>query len=233
VETRLTVKEQDGSPTWSPDGQRVAFNRRDPTGVAHVVAMPANGGPETLLFSQRAPLGINLDDWSPDGRFITYNQDPALWALPVGPDKTPFAFVRTAGASVDESHFAPNGRWIAYNSNESGTWQVYLAPWPTTGERWQVSNSGGADPRWRADGRELFYLALDGTLMSVEVASDLKPRLGQPRALFQTGIPVNPRTDHYAVTKDGQRFLIRRDLDTRTALTVVLNWSRLLANTPR
>ena len=119
------------------------------------------------------PIGVGgaqVDDWSPDGRFITYNQDPSLKALPVsgGPST---AFVTTQGKNVDESHFSPDGRWIAYNSNDSGVWQVYVAPFPATGQRWQISANGGVDARWRGDGKELFYLSFAAEMMSVEIGT--------------------------------------------------------------
>ena len=220
VQSRLTFSSgQDGSPVWSPDGQRIAFTR---TG-AGAVSIAASGGAETVLISG---TGVILDDWSPDGRFITFNRDPALMALPLTGDAKPFPFVQTASANLDESHFSPDGKWIAYNSNESGTWQVYLAPFPPTGERWQISAGGGAEVRWRADGKELYYLGLDGQMIAVDVQLTApRPTLGEARVLFQTGIAVNPRQDHYAVPANGQRFLLRRQVEGRFPLTVVLNWT--------
>jgi hypothetical protein len=163
---------------------------------------------------------------------ITFNRDPEIVALPVHKRSQPFTVVRDVGANVDESHFSPDGKWIAYNSTESGVWQVYLSPFPATGERIQISADGGAEARWRGDGRELYYLDLDGQLMAVDVTLSPRPALGAARALFQTGIAVNGRQDHYAASLDGQRFLIRRQVVTggRFPLTVVLNWQAAAAN---
>jgi len=233
VETQLTFSEAlNGSPLWSPDGQQIAFNRlltqsvqgTNP-GECQVRLIAAAGGTETIAYDRKERGCINLDDWSPDGRVITFNRDPALMALPMTGDRKPFPFVQTASANLDESHFSPDGKWIAYNSNESGVWQVYLALFPTTGERWQISADGGVEVRWRADGRELYYLTLDGQMMVVDVMLGSKPNIGQAKPLFQSGIPISTRQDQYAVSGDGQRFLLRRQVaDGRLPINVVLNW---------
>jgi Tol biopolymer transport system component len=190
------------------------------------VLISPTGGAETVAYVNKERGCVILDDWSPDGRFITFNRDPSLMALPLTGDRTPFPYVQTANANLDESHFSPDGKWIAYNSNESGTWQVYLAPFPPQGERWQISAGGGVEVRWRGDGRELYYLTLDGQMMAVDVGLGSKPTIGQARMLFQSGITVGTRNDQYAVSNDGQRFLLRRQVvaNGRLPLNVVLNW---------
>lgn len=230
VETQLTSSgDRDGNPVWSPDGERIAFTRDMESRRSQAVVVPVSGGPERVLFAQTDGQSVILDDWSPDGRHITFNADPALMALPLEGEVKPFAFLQTARANVDESHFSPDSKWIAYNTNESGEWQVYVAPWPATGERWQVSAKGGADARWRGDGRELYFLSLDGTMMVVDVALTPRLTLSAPRPLFEAGVIVNPRQDHYAVSRDGQRFLLKRPVsDGRFPLTVVLNWKQAL-----
>jgi hypothetical protein len=104
---------------------------------------------------------------------------------------------------------SPDGRWIAYTSDETGNPEVYVQSFPTPGGKWQISTSGGADPRWRRDGRELFFISSDRKLMAVEVKSDSVFQAGLPRELFATGVSglVDVRT-HYAVTTDGRRFLV-------------------------
>ena len=233
VQTRLTFSGAlNGSPVWSPDGQQIAFNHMltqsdqgTNPGECHVVLIPAAGGAETVAYDRKERGCINLDDWSPDGRFITFNRDPALMALPTTGEPKPFPFVQTMNANLDESHFSPDGKWIAYNSNESGTWQVYLAPFPQTGERWQISADGGVEVRWRSDGQELYYLTFDGQMMAVDVRLGPKPAIGQARFLFQSGIAVSTRQDQYAVSHSGQRFLLRRQAaNGRFPINVVLNW---------
>jgi len=228
VQTRLTFSDgQDNSPIWSPDGRQVAFTRSRPGGSrASAVIMSASGGNETVL----APEGGPLDDWSPDGRFITFNSDPSLIALPTDGKSKAFAFAHATAASFDESRFSPDGKWIAYNSNVSGTWQVYLSHFPPTDDRWQISPNGGVEVRWRADGKELYYLALDGQMMAVDVQLGPSVVLSPPRSLFQSGIAVNPRQDEYAVSSDGQRFLLRRQVvgGSRFPLNVVINWPAAL-----
>jgi hypothetical protein len=106
---------------------------------------------------------------------------------------------------------------------------VYVTPFPPTGERWQVSNSGGAQPRWRSDGRELYYLTLDGAMMAVSVGQGRKPELSAPKKLFQTQLYVRTTTDQYAVAGDGQRFLMMwPESQQQAQLRVVLNWPSLI-----
>ena len=130
--------------------------------------------------------------------------------------------------------FSPDGRWIAYQSAETGRYEVYVRPFPAAVGKWQLSAGGGTNPRWRPDGKELFYLAPDRRLMAVELRSDgttLEP--SAPRTLFQTRIsgPLGGGVrNNYAVSRDGQRFLIATDeVDHRSSpIIVVLNWTALL-----
>ena len=125
----------------------------------------------------------------------------------------------------NEPHFSFDGKWIAYGSNESGTWQVYVTSFPDLGQRCQVSAGGGGQPRWRRDGRELYYLAPDGKFMAVDITAGLELDCGSPRELFDTGLSMNPVLDQYAATPDGQRFLVLKPQEgAPTPLTVVLNW---------
>ena len=140
-------------------------------------------------------------------------------------------FVGSASES-DEIHanFSPDGRLVAYSSNETGRHEIYVQTFPRSDRRWQVSTGGGYEPRWRGDGREVYYLSGDRKLMAVTVNAGSS--FGVPRPLFQTQVPkgVNPLTMNYVPSRDGQRFLVY----TQTAepppnpITVVLNWTAAL-----
>ena len=157
---------------------------------------------------------------------ITPPTDSDLWVVPTAGDSKPAAFLATEykeGAGV----FSPDGRWIAYESNASGRNEVYVRPFPKQSGVSKISRDGGWSPRWRGDGKELFFLALDGSLM----AAGIDPRTGStatvPRRLFSTDLrPDSYRP--YAVSKDGQRFLIPRETPP-APITVVLNWPTIVA----
>jgi Tol biopolymer transport system component len=236
VATRITSDPAiDASPVWSPDGDRIAFmSLRKGHPDVYQRSSSGAGSEESMLQSERAKY---TTDWSPDGRFILYRNVDAttnleLWALPVGGDRKPFPFLKTP-FGVSHGQFSPDGRWVAYASNESGRWEIFVAPFPGPGGNWKVSSSGGTEPRWRRDGKELFYLAPDGNLMAVEVKAGATFEAGSATALFQTRrrVPVSS-TDmfSYDVSADGQRFLVNTDVGevASTPLTVVLNWAEEL-----
>jgi serine/threonine protein kinase/Tol biopolymer transport system component len=226
----------DAYPVWSPDMRRLVFGSNR-TGVVDLYEKPANGvGVENLLLAtpqSKAPL-----DWSPDGRFLLYRVELRattydLWALPLDGDRKPFPVVQTNFDERD-GQFSPDGRWIAYESNESGRFEIYVQSFPGRGGKWQMSATGCAQVRWRRDGKELFCIGLDGRLMAVpfRVGSDgqtVEP--SNPVALFAARIPggaIQGSFKHqYAVSPDGQRFLINSQIATAASpITLVLNWSR-------
>ena len=174
-----------------------------------------------------------------DGRFLLYGDvDPKtkvdLWVLPMdgaSGERKPIPFLRTE-FNEQRAKFSPDDRWVAYQSDESGKFEIYVRPFPAVeggGEKWMVSHGGGTDPRWRGDGKELFYLAPDGNVMAVPVATSgagFQP--GTPAVLFK-GPPSPPGWD---VSADGKRFLFPVPAgDTVLApITVILNWMSLLKN---
>src|SRR5262249_47027128 len=204
----------DAIPIWSPDGGRIAFaSRRSkapgdvPSEIWDVYQKPTNGNArETPLLtsgSSKYPM-----DWSPDGRVILYAADSAhtgvdIWALPLFGDRRPFPVVQSPS---DDNHgaFAPDGKWIVYSSNESGQEEVYVQPFPGTGANFQVSRKGGTKPSWRGDGREIFFLSPDGTMMAAAVSMANGFSAGIPESLFASGAPLITSRRQYAVTKDGQ-----------------------------
>jgi eukaryotic-like serine/threonine-protein kinase len=233
VATRVTSDPAiDACPTWSPDGDRIAFmSIRKGHPDVYQRSSSGAGSEDSILQSERAKY---TTDWSPDGRFILYRAIDAttnleLWALPVGGDRKPFPFIKKT-FGVSHGQFSPDGRWVAYASNESGKWEIFVAPFPGPGGNWKVSSAGGSEPRWRRDGKELFYLAPDGKLMTVEVKAGPTFEAGAATPLFQTRrrVPVSA-TDlfSYDVSADGQRFLVNMDVGevASSPLTVVLNWT--------
>ena len=219
---------------WSPDGSRIAFNS-DRSGVFDLYQKPAtSGGREELLLA--TSLNKAPTDWSPDGRFLLY-RSPApstsfdLWALPLFGDRKPFPVVQTRFDERD-AQFSPDGKWIAYQSNESGRFEVYLQPFPGPGVKLRVSTDGGAQVRWRRDGKELFYIGLDQRLMSAPIGIDAKTHsieAGPPVPLFVTHIggAVQPSAplQQYDVSGDGEQFLMNTITDQATLpISMLVNW---------
>src|SRR5581483_434862 len=178
-------------------------------------------------------------DWSSDGRFVAFStqwpdyHNAHVWTMQLDRGSSAHAFVQHPYADA-AGHFSPaengNGpRWIAYASAETGHYEVYVRDFPSGAHEWPVSTNGGWAPQWSRDGRELFYIGLDGTLMSVPVRSGATLHLGAPKPLFPTGIrptPMQTVTKQYAVSRDGQRFLLNAHVpeDAAATITVVLGW---------
>jgi len=241
VFTRFTFDPAaDISPLWSADGTQIVF-RSSRRGVSDLFIKPASGVAEEqpLLVTPEGKMPV---DWSRDGRLLMFTVDSPktgadLWVMPMTGDRKPYPILETR---FDESmgQFSPDGRWFSYTSNESGRLEIYVRSFPETGGKWQVSTAGGTASRWSADGKELFYLELDGRLMSAptQVAPDGKSlNAGAPVPLFMTrlatgagaGIGGGPYARaNYAVSPDG-RFLMNVDTEkpVTSPMTIVLNWS--------
>jgi dipeptidyl aminopeptidase/acylaminoacyl peptidase len=204
----------DWMAVWSPDGSRIIFaSARDgPMNLYQKVSSGA-GNEEALLKSNEVKLSY---DWSQDGRFLLYGvglQKYGLWVLPLtGDDHKPTPYLQTE-SNASQARFSPDSRWIAYMSDESGKKEVYVRPFPAaSGGKWMVSKGGGTQPRWRRDGKELFYISADSKLMAVEVATASGTfQAGIPKVLF--GAPIwgggaALNVTRYDVTADGKKFLI-------------------------
>src|SRR5262249_40621883 len=148
-----------------------------------------------------------------------------LWALPLTGDRKPIA-VANGPFEERNGQFSPDGRWVAYQSNDTGSFEIYVQPFPGPGGKWKVSTAGGTDPRWRADGQELFFIAPDAKLMGASIRmSGSSFGAGSPTALFQTRIVTAGNFKHeYDVSSDG-RFLVNTILDDAAPpITLLLNW---------
>ena len=146
--------------------------------------------------------------------------------LPMSGDPQPFLFLQTQ-FNEQQAQFSPDGKWIVYTSDESGTPEIYAQRFPSTGGKWRVSTGGGCQPTWRRDGRELFYIASDRKLMAVDVKLGTSFEAGVPKTLFETRVlSLTDFGNHYAVTADGQRFLINSTSEANsTPINVVVNWT--------
>jgi Tol biopolymer transport system component len=235
TETRFTFDPAfDLAPIWSPDGTQILFASVR-NGPPSLYMKPASGSSNEDLLLNKRRAGI-ATDWSADGKFILYREinDKSkfdLWILPLEGDRTPKPFLQD-DFDKGGAKFSPDGKWVAYYSDESGQYQVYVQPFPGPGGKYQVSSSGGINPVWRRDGKELFYVASDGKLMAVKVKEGSGFEAVSAKPLFDTrvrgtGILGISSRDNYAVSRDGQRFLMndRTDVSTAPPLTVVLNWT--------
>jgi eukaryotic-like serine/threonine-protein kinase len=228
IRTRLTSGvSSNANPVWSPDGSDIVFDS-DRKHQGDLYRRPTHGGGSEEPFLEGEGQRI-ADDWSPDGRFVALEfREPkgerrvSLSILSLTGDGKLTTFFRR-GINNGESRFSPDGRWLAYSSDESGKNEIYLAPFPGPGAKWQVSTGGGSQPRWRRDGKELFYLSADLRLMSVEIrttGATLDP--GAPTVLFEP----HPLPTSYDAAADGQRFLIvSSGIEQSPPITLVQNWA--------
>jgi Tol biopolymer transport system component len=215
-----------GDPVWSSDGRTVAYTKQT-QGKAAVASRPAFGGPERTLFEDKAASYV--EDWSRDGKYlaVTMRAPGGHRGVVVPVDGGEPVTVGQSRGYFDEMAFSPDGRWLAYNSNESERMEVYVVPLPPTGERWQISPTGGVQPRWRVDGKELLYVAPDGTIMATPIAADKKRfEAGVPQPLFKTRLDqASGYEEQYRALPDGKRFVVKLPVaQDPPPITVVLNW---------
>ena len=241
--SRFTIdRGNDIYPVWSPDDSRIAFGSDRQGGVYNLYQKLSSGGAGEQLLHATAgdPLtGPAPWDWSSDGKFLLFRNtsletqgNANVSVLPLSGERTPQLLFPPAAFNQTQAQVSPNGRWVAYYSRETSRNEVYIASFPTPLGRWPISN-GGSHPRWRGDGRELFYQAADGRIMAVPISGTTTLDPGTPLPLFPARIlggpvPVTGFRAQYAVTADGQRFLLNVPVDQNAsmpAITVVLNWA--------
>ena len=236
IKTRFTFETAiETSPVWSPDGTRIAYasNR---TGRFHMFAKASSGaGPEETLVEEPDADARPLS-WSPNGRYIAFLRRQVkgptrgdVWILPLFGDRKPFPFLQSEFEEAF-ANFSPDGHFIAYVSNETGRNEVYITPFPGASGKWQVSSAGGMAPRWRGDGRELFYMAPDNRIMSVDIGpKGDRLEVGTVRPLFQTH-SLQSIVGPYDSYSDGKRFLVVSESEQAASepITLVVNWTAAL-----
>jgi dipeptidyl aminopeptidase/acylaminoacyl peptidase len=239
--TQLTFADgSDRDPIWSPDGKQLAFVSLRPDAPGMYQKVAGGGQPEQLLLPSR--ITSREEHWPSDwtSRGIVYESgkdadSDDIWMLPLDGDRQPIPLVREPG-NQRQAKLSPNHRWLAYVTEvTAGLPEVIVASVESPGAKWRISTGGGAFPRWRRDGTELFYVSSGGALMAVPVEADRDGALhvGGARSLFQTGIRVLGGLGigalFFNVSPDGQRFLVmtpnRSEPVKTTAIVVVTNWT--------
>jgi serine/threonine protein kinase len=248
VLTRLTIDPDSdhGIPVWSPDSTRVAYSSLSGKARSGIYEKRGNGAgnDELLLGATDADAGLLPTSWTNDGKFLLYTrgripQHSGLWVLPLTGDRKPIALA-DAPAAAEEGVFSRDNKWIAYVSRESGTDEIYVMPFDEGslgraataqkpgGSKWQISTRGGRSPRWRADGKELFWLSPTGQMMSAKLGvRDQGIEVHTPEILFRTQVD-NIIFEPYDVTPDGKKFVINTGNGTDDSLMLTANWTALV-----
>ena len=238
VLSRLTFEDStDWTPAWSPDGSRVVY--ASSTGGATRMYMKSASGVGARAIVEGDDKNAIPISFMPDGQRIMFarlkeqgGSGYDTFLQPVSGGKPALVL----DMPFDKLHvrLSPDGRYAAYASNESGRHQIFVQTFPDpAGGRWQITAEGGVEPKWRRDGRELYYLALDGKLMAVPVTGGTTFTAGRPVTLFQTPLVVNragpTRDRRYDVAPDG-RFVIVAPVATpaQTPFSILVNWTSAL-----
>ena len=232
VPAKFTFNGFSGLPVWSPDGNFIAFSNRKRL-QTDLYRKASNGGGAEELLLHVGPNGFPTDI-SPDGKWLVYSETNGktkedLWLLPLTGEHKPVKYLDSPFSEI-QAQFSPDGKWMAYRSDESGQNQVYVQPVPATGAKRQVSTGGGSRPRWRRDGKEIFYISAESKLMAVPAS--LGPSgfdFGVPRQLFDNALPpIIAFGFGYQPSADGQKFLAILPEEGATSaassVTVQMNW---------
>jgi Tol biopolymer transport system component len=232
--TRLTFGgEGNAYPAWTPDGQRIVYSSQEKEGAPNLWWARANGAADAQRLTQSKNLAQFQESWSLDGKVLAFRQlNPGtgndIMTLPIeGNEKSgwkpgePKPFVNSAFNEIEPA-FSPDGRWLAYRSDESGSFEVYVRPFPGPGGKWQVSTGGGLYPKWSRNGKELFYRTQDSKIMVVTytASSDSfhadKPQLWSPGQFTDRGLGLY----NFDLHPDGKRFAVLKAPVTEQVPTV-------------
>jgi DNA-binding winged helix-turn-helix (wHTH) protein/dipeptidyl aminopeptidase/acylaminoacyl peptidase len=229
--TDALIVDQGGASVWAPDGARIAFTSAGRASANDVYVRSIAGAADEVWMHSEEPQVVN--DWSRDGRYLVVVSRSRrtrgdIWLLPTFGERKPTPFVQSPANEI-QAEVSPDGRWLVYASDESGRFEIYVQSFPMPGSKQRVSTSGGAAPRWRPDGRELYYLTSDMTLMSVKVSTGTSLTVGTPDRLFHTSIvgTLIDRRTYYDPSPDGQRFLVTAAGPqlTEKPIDAVVNWA--------
>jgi len=216
-------------PIWNPDASGLVFSSNRALDI-DLYMKNSDGAQEEKVFLHDDFNKIPTA-WSRDGEYILYTRDSDLWFVTL-PELKSSLFLK-AVSILRNGQFSPDGKWVAYASNETGKWEIYVTSFPEPRGKWQVSTGGGEQPRWRGDGKELFYLSADYKMMAAPVTIGANFDAGTPVALFQTTPRQTVSTNDqfaYDVSRDGQRFLIITEgrPAENAPMSIVLNWTAKL-----
>lgn len=215
---------RDASPVWSPDGSQIAWQ-----GAASTHVRPSTGAGSARRLRSEPWI---LDDWLPDatGLLVHSGSPTKVSLLPLVDGGGEVRPVIEGRRITSHARVSPDGRWVAFANADSDRFEIYLQDFPAGAGKWQVSTGGGVQPKWRPDGKELFYLSLDGRLMAVPVTLGAIAEIGKPQVLFQTRVDstMGQIWHQYDVMPGGQRFLVNTQETVTAPVTVVLNWPALV-----